>query len=122
MKKALPLIFVLLVSACNKPVENMNYAEIHTLANEIDTRCQAQAGPKGSPAYQTCTQIEVNHEVQTRRQNAAAARAFAEGMAEGMTAASASYAAASQRPIYSPPRPVYCQTQQFGQQGTISCQ
>jgi hypothetical protein len=113
--RAILAVSLISIAGCNKTVSEMNYAEVHQLANEIRARCAAQAGPPGSQQYEACTQIEARHETLSRERKRAAVRGAAASLGEGLSAAGASYTAASQRYVY-------CSSQQYGQMGTISCQ
>ncbi len=61
------MLFALIaLSGCAKPVDQMNYAEIHQLADQIRARCAKQTRP-GSAEFDTCTKIEAQYEVNTRK-------------------------------------------------------
>ena len=85
--------FVLLIAAvsglaaCEKPVEQMGYAERVQLVEQIIQRCEALGIPRNSPQMQQCGDAEIEKEVTTRNANVAARRNA--GLA--MTQASANY-------------------------------
>lgn len=122
MKKWILLLGVIALSGCNKTVGEMNYAEIQQLAAQIKNRCAAQGAGPGTSQWETCAKVESNYEIRTRETQRAQMRQMGDAVAEGSARASASYNAAVARPSYAAPAPVYCQTQQYGQLGTISCQ
>ncbi|MDI9848133.1 hypothetical protein QM467_08730 [Rhodoblastus sp. 17X3] len=121
MKKAFLIASAFALSGCAKPVDQMNYAEIHQLADEIKARCAKQTAPS-SPEFDNCTKIEAQYEVNTRNRKRAAAAAALSGVADGMTQAGASYSAAAARPVapaYS--APVYCNSQTVGPTTQMVC-
>ncbi|WP_353144842.1 hypothetical protein [Paracoccus sp. (in: a-proteobacteria)] len=65
----LVLAAVVGLAGCEKPVEEMGYAERQQLAAQIVERCKALGIAPGSAQMNACTEAEVNKEVYTRRAN-----------------------------------------------------
>ena len=95
MKKLL-IFTCLLISACaQKTVSEMNYAEIHALADQIRARCTAQGAVEGTQQGADCIKIESQYEINKRNRARADAAEMGAAVAQGMQNAGSSYSAAA---------------------------
>ena len=99
MKSAIALFFVAatLAGCHQKTVSEMNYAEIHALADQIRARCTAQGAVEGTQQGADCIKIESQYEINKRNRARADAAEMGAAIAQGMTNASAAYYAAAAR-------------------------
>lgn len=66
---ALGVVVAAMLAGCEKPVEEMGYAEMQALAKEIEQRCTNLGLKPGTPQHQQCRQVEAQKEIYTRRAN-----------------------------------------------------
>lgn len=59
----------LALSACqaSKPLDQLSYSELKTVADQIGARCEAQGITRKSPEWGLCVQQETNREDATRK-------------------------------------------------------
>lgn len=69
MKRLVLALCGLILVGCEKPVEEMGYAEQSKLAAEIVQRCAALGLKPGSQQMASCTEVEARKEVYSRRAN-----------------------------------------------------
>lgn len=82
----------LALSACqaNKPLDELSYSELKTVADQIGARCEAQGITRKSPEWGLCVQQETNRE-RAARDNAPRLEFNPDGAAAAMNSASAGY-------------------------------
>lgn len=116
------LVFGFVVLAgCEKPVEEMGYAEISALRDEIAQRCTDLGLDANSAQHQQCRQIEAQKEITTRRANAARRQQGFQNAAASLQATSQGYSQAAMQPQYQPRSPVNCQSVRYGNTVRTNC-
>lgn len=65
----LGVVAAAMLAGCEKPIEEMGYAERRELAGEILDRCAALGLKPNTPEMSQCMQVEVQKETATRRAN-----------------------------------------------------
>ena len=111
-----------------KPVEEMGYAEMQTLAKQIEQRCTDLGLTPGSPQHQQCRQVEAQKEIYSRRANKVRRQNTALAMSTGMrqmgqsyTKAAAQTASAPRQSYVIPSRQVFCNSQRSGTGISTTC-
>lgn len=116
------------LAGCEKPVEEMGYAEMQSLAKDIEQRCTDLGLAPGTPQHQQCRQVEAQKEIYTRRANKVRRQNAAVAMSAGMQQMSQSYSNAAAQTTYAPrqsyaipSRQVFCNSQRNGTGISTTC-
>jgi hypothetical protein len=80
-------IFFLLVGCAPRQINEMSFAEVQQLGNEIKERCRQAGAGEGSPNFQLCYQTEADREQTVRQNGAIQAERARQGVAAGLAAA-----------------------------------
>lgn len=92
---AIIICSIVLAGCHQKTVSEMNYAEIHALADQIRARCAAQGAVEGTQQGADCIKIESQYEINQRNKARADAAEMGAAIAQGMQNAGAAYSAAA---------------------------
>lgn len=71
MTRFLAVLLLIPLGGClrDKPVSQLTYSELKTLAQEVEARCAKQGVMRGSPEFEACTKQESVREATARREN-----------------------------------------------------
>ena len=116
------------LSGCEKPVEEMGYAERQALAGDIVQRCAALGIQPETAQMRDCTSTEVQKEIHTRRANAGrranvglAMQQYGQSMQQQAQQNTTAQQITNQPSYVIPSRQVFCRSQAHGNTVNTNC-